>query len=73
MEKGTESGDGRHPAEGVEGQGGSRADSRLALLSVGQREWYEERAAMLEFCGMMSQKEAERIALDEVFQFFFRV
>ena len=73
METGTESDHGRHPDAGDEGKAGSRADSRLALLSVGQREWYEERAAMLEFCGLMSRQEAERIALDETFKVFFRV
>jgi hypothetical protein len=32
-------------------------------LTPAQREWYEERAATLEFCAMLCRAEAERVAL----------
>jgi len=66
MEPGVESADGGAVAEGSKGQGGSHQDRHMEMvksLTPTQREWYEERAATLEFCAMLCRAEAERVAL----------
>jgi hypothetical protein len=43
---------------------------RFSLLTISEKEWYEERAAILEYEANMSRIDAQRIALDCTERYF---
>ena len=66
MEPRVESVNGSAVVESGKGQSSSNQNRHMEMvnsLTPAQREWYEERAATLEFCAMLCRAEAERVAL----------